>query len=741
MPEQPSAVVAAEAPRPGAPARRLVEGHHRRAAAARAVLDHLDGVRARVAAQVHDDRARRVRAELDGLAVDRLAEVTDRNLRVRALAAAGFTTVGSLLDATAEQLETHDGIGPHTARTAVAAAQQLADATASGLSMRITLDRDDASGTRLLGSLEVLLRLGPEVEPHRRDLDDYSRAVEPLVGAARPATRPLTFLLRRGQARRRATDALVALAGWGPWVQATRLDDLLDRLATARAEHGPGPLALWDDFERRSAEYYTVLGEIVPVARDVLASHGMLPSELADRVAAVELDTTLLDVSLRGYQAFGARFVLNQGRVLLGDEMGLGKTVQAIAVMAHLVASGATHVLVVCPASVLVGWLREVDRRSSLRAWRLHGPDRDAAAASWLAEGGVAVTTFEGLRHVPLDAGEVLDLLVVDEAHLVKNPRAQRSQDVAAWADRCWRVLLMTGTPLENRLEEFLGLVRVLQPALVDALPAHLRLVGADVLRHSMAPVYLRRNAVDVLVELPDLVELDEWEELTPAGEAVYAAAVAAGSFVDMRRAAFATADPAESSKLGRLLEILEDAAESGEKVVVFSYFRDVVDLVRRTVAATRPDAVYGPLWGGVAADDRQTAVDDFTAAPPGAVLVAQVDAGGVGLNIQAANVVVICEPQLKPTTEAQAVARVRRMGQVRSVRVHRLLVEGSVDERIRELLTAKSRVFDEYVRESAMAAGTERAVDVTEAVLAREVVEAEQARLGYGPVWDGLEA
>lgn len=741
MTGQPTAGGPAEVPRPGAPARRLVDEHAARAAAARAVLDHLDGVRARVAERVHTDRARRVRAELDGLTVDRLAEVTDRNLRVRALAAAGFTTVGSLLDATAAHLETFDGIGRHTARTAVAAAQQLADATTQGLSLRITLDRDDAAGTRLLGGLEVLLRLGPQVEPHRSDLADYARAVEPLVAAARPATRPLTFLVRRASTRRRATDALTSLAGWDPWVRSTGLDDLLDRLATARAEHGPGPLALWDDFERRSAEYYTLLAEIVPVTRDVLAANGMLPSELADRVAAVELDTSLLDVSLRGYQAFGARFVLNQGRVLLGDEMGLGKTVQAIAVMAHLVATGATHVLVVCPASVLVGWLREVERRSSLTAWRLHGPDREAAAASWLAGGGVAVTTFDGLRHVPPAAGDVLDLLVVDEAHLVKNPRAQRSQDVAGWAARCWRVLLMTGTPLENRLEEFLDLVRVLQPTLVDELPAHLRLVGADVLRHTMAPVYLRRNAVDVLVELPDLVEVDEWEVLTPQGAAVYEAAVAAGSFVDMRRAAFATADPGESSKLGRLLEILEEAGENGEKVVVFSYFRDVVDLVRRTVAATRPEAVFGPLWGGVTADDRQAAVDAFSAAPHGAVLVAQVDAGGVGLNIQAASVVVLCEPQLKPTTEAQAVARVRRMGQVRSVRVHRLLVEDSVDERIREIVAAKARVFDEYVRESSVAAGTERAVDVSEAVLAREVVEAEQARLGHGPLWDELEA
>ncbi|MBF0721106.1 DEAD/DEAH box helicase [Sanguibacter inulinus] len=759
--------------RPGAQARRLVDAHVALAASARAVLDHLDGATTRIAEQVHSDRAARTRAELDGLTVDRLTEITDKNLRIRALLDAGYTTVGSLLGVSAEQLETLDGVGSHTARSTVAAVEQLADATAQGQSMRITLDRDDATGTRLLGDLELLVRLGPLVEPHRRDLDDYARSVEQLAEAASQATNALTFAFRRRATRRRALDALAALEGWTPWLASTGLEQVVARLMSACAEPGPGPLALWDDFERRSAVYYTVLGAIVPLVRDVLAATGMLPSELADRVDALTLDTSLLDVSLRGYQAFGAKFVLNQGRVLLGDEMGLGKTVQAVAVMAHLVAAGATHILVVCPASVLVGWLREIDLRSSLQAWRVHGPEREAAAAAWLAQGGVAVTTFEGLRHVPEAAAEVLDLLVVDEAHLVKNPRARRSQDVAAWADRCWRVLLMTGTPLENRLDEFLGLVRMLQPALVDSLPPHLRLVGADTLRHTMAPVYLRRNAADVLVELPDLVELDEWEELTPDGRRVYEAAVAAGRFMDMRRADFATPDPSGSSKLGRLLEILEDAAANGEKVVVFSYFRSVVDLVCRTLAGPggrdgagpqtdaeaadlhpsgldRADldpaarglpAVFGPLWGGVSADERQLEVDRFTAAPPGAVLVAQVDAGGVGLNIQAANVVVLCEPQLKPTTEAQAVARVRRMGQVRPVRVHRLLVEDTVDERIREILATKQQLFDEYVRESSLAAGTTRAVDVSEAVLAREVVAAEQARLGYGPVWDDLLA
>lgn len=147
----------------------------------------------------------------------------------------------------------------------------------------------------------------------------------------------------------------------------------------------------------------------------------------------------------------------------------------------------------------------------------------------------------------------------------------------------------------------------------------------------------------------------------------------------------------------------------------------------------------YGPITGSVAAARRQEVVDEFATAPAGSVLVSQVAAGGVGLNIQAASIVVITEPQLVPAVEDQAVGRVHRMGQLRPVQVHRLLVEDSVDERIEELLAGKRHVFDTYARESSLADRTLAAVDVSEAELARQVVAAEQARLGYGPVWDEL--
>src|SRR5690606_12292237 len=198
--------------------------------------------------------------------------------------------------------------------------------------------------------------------------------------------------------------------------------------------------------------------------------------------------------------------------------------------------------------------------------------------------------------------------------------------------------------------------------------------------------------------------------------------------------------DPADSAKLERLLEIVEEARDGGQRVVVFSYFRDVVARVAEEVTRIAGVRAYGPITGSVPAGERQEIVDAFSAGDAGAVLVSQIAAGGVGLNVQAASVVVITEPQLVPAVEDQAVGRVHRMGQVRPVQVHRLLTEDSVDERIEELLAEKRQVFDAYARESSLAQGALAAVDVSEGELARRVVAAEQARLGYGPVWDELE-
>ena len=317
----------------------------------------------------------------------------------------------------------------------------------------------------------------------------------------------------------------------------------------------------------------------------------------------------------------------------------------------------------------------------------------------------------------------------------MKNPNALRTQAVNEWAARSRRVLFLTGTPMENRVGEFRVLVGHLRPEVAENLHIPDRALDGTKFRESVAPVYLRRNQEDVLSELPPRLETEEWVALEGPALRAYRKAVLAGNFMAMRRAAFAPGTVKGSPKLRRMVEIVSEAADGGRKVVVYSYFRDVLDTVAQ-VLRSGPDGVptvpvIGPLTGDVAPGDRQAMVDEFTALKGPAVLVAQIQAGGVGLNIQAASVVIIAEPQLTPTMEEQAIARAHRMGQVRRVDVHRLLCEDSVDQRVLELLATKREAFDEYARRSDMASATPDAVGTgSETELGRRIVAAEQQRL-----------
>lgn len=143
--------------------------------------------------------------------------------------------------------------------------------------------------------------------------------------------------------------------------------------------------------------------------------------------------------------------------------------------------------------------------------------------------------------------------------------------------------------------------------------------------------------------------------------------------------------------------EIIEEAEDDGRKVIVFSFFLDTIKKITEMLGKR----CYGPINGSVTPQRRQDIIDDFDKAPAGSVLAAQIQAGGTGLNIQSASVVILCEPQFKPSTENQAISRAYRMGQTRNVLVYRLLCEDTVDERITALLESKQEIFDAFADKS----------------------------------------
>lgn len=652
---------------------------------------------------VRQGEARKLVAEMP---VERLKDATSGQLRITALIDAGIRNVQQVLDQTS-RIRSLPGVGETTGKRMIGAARTIWQTTLDEMPVRIDIKNRSRDTTKLLKAMRAW-DAARSIRSATADLD--------AADAVRPLLRSLD-----------STASHVALAP-----QARTVAELRTALAAVERRgamlNGGDDAAggdPWDDFIARPADYYAMLAELGFLADDSEKSHGDLPTEIVEAVRELKLDTSHLKVSLRGYQSFGARFALVQRKVIIGDEMGLGKTVESLAVLAHLRAQGSSHFLVVCPAAVVTNWVREVQAKSDLHAYRLHGPGRDDALKSWIRNGGVAVTTYDILGwlegRIPERANPAC--LVFDEAHYIKNPGAQRTRRSTALIDSLERTILLTGTPLENRIEEFRNLVGYLRPDLSISASE----IAPRQFRKQVAPAYLRRNQEDVLTELPERFDVDEWMPMSSADEQHYRAAVIEGNFMAMRQAALRAG--AKSEKMRRLIDIVQEAEDNERKVLVFSYFRDVLD----EVASVLPGKVFGPLTGSVPAAKRQNMVDEFSQARHGAVLVAQIVAGGVGLNIQSASVVVICEPQLKPTTEWQAIGRSHRMGQLESVQVHRLLSEEGVDQRIIEILTRKNQLFAEFARVSETADSAPEAFDITDAELAREIVAAERERLLTG--------
>jgi superfamily II DNA or RNA helicase len=703
-------------------------------------------------------RERQVWAATEKMSIEAIKDIADGRARLDELPVHGFFSVADVLRAGPDRLTRVPGIGAGTAAKVIAAAERIRQAARDSHRFRIELDPTDAETTRLLQALAVwaaVRHAGAARAPEAAQFAEDLAADRPVAAPAAAGRLRSLFVPRRERAKADAAAARIRQR-----LQHANSSGLLRAAHDIRNVTVPSPEQVWRDFERRSVEYYGLLGQAVRLGGDA-AAEGFLPADIVERINAQPLYTSRLsqDLRLRGYQSFGARFILAQRRVILGDEMGLGKTVQAIAVMGHLAADGimnhtadaaandaatasndtadgsgkggpdaASQFLVVCPASVLINWTREIAKHSTLPVVALHGSRRRRAEAGWRRHGGVAVTTFGSLSTL-LHAPTCPTLLVVDEAHYVKNPNAKRSQAVSRIAADSERVLFLTGTPIENRVSEFRALVAYLRPEIADSMGTEHAVLGAKAFRTAAAPVYLRRNQEDVLTELPDLVQVDEWEEFGAEDGAAYRTAVEEGNFMAMRRAAFAVSHPRGSAKLTRLREIAKEAVANRRKVVVFSYFRDVLGVVAEALGPL----ARGPITGSTSTVERQQLVDNFTNADQPSVLLCQIEAGGVGLNIQAASVVILCEPQVKPSTEAQAVARAHRMGQVRSVQMHRLLIADSVDQRMLELLSTKTALFNAYARQSAIAEASPGAVDISEVELARTVVAQEQHRLRYG--------
>lgn len=665
--------------------------------------------------------------ELAKLSVDRLKDATEETVRTETLRKYGFENVASIYNSSAIALERIPGITLDAAQKLKALADQMYQAVAQSISYGIDLDELTRADTELIENLQGLDYLRASTRNSAKKMAPVAEKIRKSLSQTQPLNSRFKWFFTSSDRKEMALEALsevTYLVGEPTTialVEAARIGmDALEKRSAQPVE----------EFKKRSSDYYAILEEVTNV-RPNAAANSYFNQDLLDKIQAQDLDTSTIKATLRQYQSFGGKFALTQGRVIIGDEMGLGKTLQAISAIAHRTSKGADRFLVVCPASVITNWMREVDSRSELPIIKIHGEDHKSSLQRWIESKGIGITTFDTLKSFEISDEEIaglgVDTVIVDEAHYIKNISTGRTRTIAKWLDRSPNVIFLTGTPLENRVEEFISLAKLLDSRVGNELSRVALAAGPESFKRAVAPIYLRRNTEEVLKELPELIEVAEYCTWEGVDRQKYIDAVASGNFMAMRRAAFNGAPGLQPSKLERLLELVDESFESGQKVIVFSYFRTVIEQV---IGALGERAV-GPITGSVSSPQRQNIVDEFTNSSKPLALVGQIQAAGTGLNIQAASVVILCEPQIKPSLEVQAIARAHRMGQVRKVQVHRLILPESVDEKMLAMLAGKQQEFDAYARDSDLADQASGAKDATEESIAKVIVLEERKRLG----------
>jgi non-specific serine/threonine protein kinase len=448
---------------------------------------------------------------------------------------------------------------------------------------------------------------------------------------------------------------------------------------------------------------------------------------------------------LRPYQERGLGWLAFLGDLGLGaclaDDMGLGKTAQLLALLVDERARtprspGPT--LVVCPMSIVGNWQREAERFApALSVYVHHGPDRlDGKVFTRQAKKADLVLSTYGLaaRDQELLATVPWRRLVLDEAQQIKNSAARTTQSVRAIPAE--RRIAMTGTPVENRMAELWSIMQFLNPGLLgseksfrDRFAIPIERLGDDEaaarLRRITAPFVLRRLKTDktIIADLPDKIEMKEFCTLTREQATLYQAVVddmldridnsegmerrglVLATMMKLKQVcnhpahflADGSALPGRSGKLTRLVEVLEEAVQEGDRALVFTQFTEMGGLLERYLSRHLACDV---LWlhGGVAKKKRDVMVERFQGAGGPPVFLLSLKAGGTGLNLTAATHVVHFDRWWNPAVENQATDRAFRIGQQRNVQVRKFICGGTLEDRIDAMIEAKRALADRIV-------------------------------------------
>lgn len=436
--------------------------------------------------------------------------------------------------------------------------------------------------------------------------------------------------------------------------------------------------------------------------------------KLSDRLAYIlqpSLESLLDESSLAfphrpfPFQFEGVAFLYPRQTAILADEMGLGKTMQAITAIRLLLRRGELgNVLLICPKPLVTNWLREFEQ------WAPEVPvmaiEGDHAKRNWqwgLSDVPVRIANYEAVLRDLNDCadGPHFDLVVLDESQRIKNRASSTSQVVCSISRR--RSWALTGTPVENSVDDLLGIFEFLAPGFLSPEMTP-RSIG-----RSIGEYILRRTKDEVLSDLPPKLVHDAPLDLTPQQRESYRMAEEKGvvRLTEMGKSAaiqhvfelvlrlkqicnFDSATGA-SAKYERLEADLEEIAQSGRKAIVFSQWVSTLRILARRLERFGPLEYHGQIPSG----RRDGVIQQFREDPSKHVILMSYGAGGVGLNLQFVNYVFLFDRWWNPAVEDQAINRAHRIGVAGPVNVTRFIVANTIEERIDAILKEKRELFD----------------------------------------------
>lgn len=427
----------------------------------------------------------------------------------------------------------------------------------------------------------------------------------------------------------------------------------------------------------------------------------------------------VLDRHLYPYQRAGIQFMANlaghDGHGILADEMGLGKTIQAIGYLETLPPG---RVLIVAPASLLHNWQAELTRFAPTRTVHLltgarkHRLDQIETVPA----DGIFLISYPALR-ADIEAHQTVeyDVVIFDEAQHLKNPASQTA--VRLRRLRAKRRFALTGTPLENRTDDLWSIFRVIFPSLLPDLQTF-QTWSHDEIKRFIRPFLMRRTKDEVLQDLPKKQIVHHYTDLGPTQKKLYASYLSKLQLETLRhldetkredrikllagltRLRQICCDPAlfvedytgESTKLERLLEIIEEKVASGHRILIFSQYTKMLVRIRERLAARQ--RAHFLLTGETPVEDRVALCDRFNAGEVDLFLIS-LKAGGTGLNLATADTVILYDSWWNPAVEQQAADRAHRLGQQSPVEVIKLLMTGTIEEKMAELQDRKALMID----------------------------------------------